>query len=84
MTLSAGIEADEDAMYLVRERLALQRALSPRRENVREYDETEHDLIKLDPDEILTTQHAAGLLASQIEPLPLPSTRPRRRHLRHL
>nr|MBA2521966.1 hypothetical protein [Solirubrobacterales bacterium] len=39
-------------------------------ENVWEYDESEHDLIRLDPEDVLTTQQAAELLESQIKPLP--------------
>ena len=39
-------------------------------ENVWEYDESEHDLIKLEPDEVLTTQQAAKLLEPYIKPLP--------------
>ena len=39
-------------------------------ENVWEYDESEHDLIKLEHDEVLTTQQAAALLEAHINPLP--------------
>ena len=84
--VAAGIEADEDAMYLLRGRVAMVWPYDERcrlvGENVWEYDETEHDLIKLDPDEVLTTQHAAELLEPQLEPLPpfddrlLPGFRP--------
>ena len=71
---AAGIEADEEAMYLLRGRVAMVWPYDERcrliGENVWEYDETEHDLIKLDPDEVLTTQQAADLLERQIKPLP--------------
>src|ERR1700727_788919 len=39
-------------------------------ENVWEYDESEHDLIKLEPDQVLTTQQAAKQLEPYIKPLP--------------
>ena len=39
-------------------------------ENVWEYDDAERAVIKLDPDEVLTTQQAAELLEPQIKPLP--------------
>jgi len=71
---AAGVEAEEDAMYLVRGRVAMIWPYDERGrlvgENVWEYDESEHDLIKLAPDEILTTARAAELLASLIKPLP--------------
>jgi hypothetical protein len=73
-TLAAGgIDADEDAMYLVRGRVAMVWPYDERGrlvgENVWEYDEAEHDLIKLDPDEVLTTERAAELLEPHIKPL---------------
>jgi hypothetical protein len=72
--LAAGIEAEEDAMYLLKGRVAMVWPYDERGrlvgENVWEYDESEHDLIKLDPDEVLTTQEAAALLEPQIKPLP--------------
>ncbi len=71
---AAGVEADADAMYLLRGRVAMVWPYDERcrliGENVWEYDETEHDLIKLDPDDMLTTQQAAELLEPQIKPLP--------------
>ena len=61
-------------MYLLRGRVAMIWPYDERcrliGENVWEYDDTEHDLIKLDPDEVLTTQQAAELLEPQIKPLP--------------
>ena len=61
-------------MYLLRGRVAMMWPYDERcrlvGENVWEYDEAEHDLIKLDPDEVLTTQQAAELLEPHIKPLP--------------
>jgi hypothetical protein len=72
--VAAGIEADEDATYLLRGRVAMVWPYDARcrllGENVWEYDETEHEVIKLDPDEVLTTQQAAKLLDPHIKPLP--------------
>ena len=72
--VAGGVEADEDAMYLLRGRVAMIWPYDERcrlvGENVWEYDETEHDLIKLDPDDVLTTERAAELLEPLIEPLP--------------
>ncbi len=60
-------------MYLLRGRVAMLWPYDERcrllGENVWEYDDTEHELIKLEPDEILTTERAAELLAPQIQPL---------------
>jgi hypothetical protein len=71
---ASGIEADADAMYLVRGRVAMIWPYDERGrligENVWEYDESEHHLIKLDPEDVLSTEHAAELLAPQIRPLP--------------
>jgi hypothetical protein len=72
--VAGGIEADEDAMYLVRGRVAMIWPYDERGrligENVWEYDESEHALIKLDPDEVLSTERAAELLEPLIKPLP--------------
>jgi hypothetical protein len=71
---AAGIDADEDAMYLLRGRVAMVWLYDERcrlmGENVWEYDETEHDLIKLNPNDVLTTEQAAALLEPHIKPLP--------------
>lgn len=71
---AAGAEAEDDAMYLVRGRVAMLWPYDERGrlvgENVWEYDETEHDMRKLDPDEVLTTARAAELLEPLIKPLP--------------
>jgi hypothetical protein len=69
----AGLDADPEAMYLLRGRVAMIWPYDERGrligENVWEYDPTEHDLIKLAPDEVLTTAQAAKLLEPQIKPL---------------
>ena len=71
---AAGADADEDAMYLVRGRVAMIWPYDERGrlvgENVWEYDPNEHDVIKLDPADVLTTEQAAELLEPQITPLP--------------
>ena len=69
-----GGEIDPDATYLLRGRVAMVWPYDERGrlmgENVWEYDENEHALIKLEPDEVLTTEQAAELLEPLIEPLP--------------
>jgi hypothetical protein len=71
--VAGGVEADEDAMYLVRGRVAMIWPYDERcrlvGENVWEYDDSEHDLIKLSPDDVLTTERAAELLEPHIKPL---------------
>jgi hypothetical protein len=72
--LAGGVEADPQAMYLLRGRVAMIWPYDDRGrligENVWEYDTSEHALIKLDPDDVLTTERAAELLEPFIEPLP--------------
>jgi len=72
--VAGGIEADPDAMYLLRGKVAMIWPYDERGrlmgENVWEFDESEHELIELDPDEVLTTEQAAELLEPLIEPLP--------------
>jgi hypothetical protein len=82
---AAGLDADVEAMYLLRGRVAMIWPYDERcrliGENVWEYDETEHELIKLAPDDVLTTEQAAALLEPHIKELPafdesmLPDTR---------
>jgi hypothetical protein len=71
---AAGIEADGDAMYLLRGRVVMMWPYDERcrlvGENVWEYDETEHQVIKLDPEDVLTTQQAAERLEPHIKALP--------------
>ena len=72
--VEAGGDADPDAMYLLRGRVAMVWPYDERGrligENVWEYDPGEHALVKLDPGDVLTTERAAELLAPLIEPLP--------------
>ena len=72
--VEAGVDADPDAMYLLRGRVAMVWPYDERGrligENVWEYDPGEHALVKLDPGDVLTTERAAELLAPLIEPLP--------------
>jgi hypothetical protein len=72
--LAGGIDADEDAMYLLRGRVAMIWPYDERGrlvgENVCEYDASEHDLIKLEPHEVLSTERSAELLEPLIKPLP--------------
>ena len=71
---AAGVNAEDDAMYLLRGRVAMIWPYDERGrlvgENVWEYDESEHNLIKLEPEQVLTTQQASDLLAPYIRPLP--------------
>ncbi len=71
---AAGQEVDAGAVYLLRGRVAMVWPYDERGrlvgENVWEYDPSEHDLIKLEPDEVLTTEQAAALLDPHIKPLP--------------
>jgi hypothetical protein len=72
--VAAGLDADENAMYLLRGRVAMLWPYDDRGrlvgENVWEYDETEHDVIKLEPEDVLTTEQARELLDPLILPLP--------------
>ena len=72
--VAGGVEADEGAVYLVRGRVAMIWPYDERGrlvgENVWEYDESEHDVIKLESDQVVTTERAAELLAPHIKPLP--------------
>jgi hypothetical protein len=71
---AGGIDADEDAMYLLKGRVAMVWPYDEHGrligENVWEYDASEHQLIKLDSGDILTTERAAELLDPLIGPLP--------------
>lgn len=70
---AAGVDAEDDAMYLVRGRVAMIWPYDERcrliGENVWEYDPSEHGLIELDPEDVLTTEGAAELLEPLIKPL---------------
>lgn len=67
-------DLDADAMYLLKGRVVMMWPYDRRGrlvgENVWEYDDSEHDLSKLDPDRVLTTAKAAELLDPYIKPLP--------------
>ena len=71
---AAGAEANAEAMYLLRGRVAMIWPYDERcrlvGENVWEFDEAEHALIELDPADVLSTERAAELLAPLIKPLP--------------
>jgi hypothetical protein len=71
---AGGVEADEDAMYLLKGRVAMIWPYDERGrlvgENVWEYDDGEHEVIELEPEQVLTTDRAAELLAPHIKPLP--------------
>ncbi len=72
--VAGGIDVDEDAMYLLRGRVVMFWPYDERcrlvGENVWEYDDSVHELIKLDPDDVLSTERAAELLDPLITPLP--------------
>jgi hypothetical protein len=72
--VAAGVDADPEAMYLQRGRVAMVWPYDERcrliGENVWEYEERDHALIRLEPDEVLSTERAAELLAPLIKPLP--------------
>jgi hypothetical protein len=72
--VAGGVEADADAMYLVRGHVAMIWTYDERcrliGENVWEYDPSEHELIELDPADVLSTERAAELLEPLIKPLP--------------
>jgi hypothetical protein len=69
-----GIDVDEDAMYLAKANIAMIWPYDDRGrmigEDVWEYDDAEHDFIKLDPADVVSTKQAAELLDPLIKPLP--------------
>jgi hypothetical protein len=71
---AGGIDAEQDAMYLVRGRVVMFWPYDERGrlvgENVWEYDQSEHEVIKLDPADVLTVERARELLDPLIDPLP--------------
>jgi hypothetical protein len=74
LLVAAGLDADADAMYLLKN---LQHMIWPYDdrgrligEDVWEVDETRREVIKLDPADVLTTQQAGELLDPLIKPLP--------------
>ena len=69
-----GIDADADAMYLMKANIAMIWPYDDRGrmigEDVWEYDDVDRDFIKLDPADVVTTEQAAKLLDPLIKPLP--------------
>ena len=69
-----GIDADADAMYLMKANIAMIWPYDDRGrmigEDVWEYDDADRDFIKLDPADVVTTEQAAKLLDPFIKPLP--------------
>ena len=69
-----GIDADADAVYLLKANIAMIWPYDDRGrmigEDVWEYDEAGRDFIKLDPADVVSTEQAAKLLDPLIEPLP--------------
>jgi len=69
-----GVDADADAMYLSRARIAMLWPYDARcrmvGEDVWEYDTSEREFIKLEPAEVLTQERAGELLEDLIKPLP--------------
>jgi hypothetical protein len=69
-----GLEADEDAIYLTKSNIAMIWPYDERGrmigEDVCEYHDTDRDLIKLDPADVLTAEPAGKLLEPTIKPLP--------------
>ncbi|MEA2424360.1 MAG: hypothetical protein QOH13_770 [Thermoleophilaceae bacterium] len=72
--VAAGVEADEDAMYLVKSQIAMIWPYDDRcrllGEDVWEFDDAERAYIKLDPADVLTAEQAGRLLDPLIKPLP--------------
>jgi hypothetical protein len=68
-----GIEAEPDAMYLVRGRVTMIWPYDEQcrliGENVWEYDESQRAVVKLSPADVVTTQQAAQLLEPYLHPL---------------
>ena len=69
-----GIDADADAMYLMKANIAMIWPYDDRGrmigEDVWEYDDADRDFIRLDPADVVTTEQAAKLLDPLIKPLP--------------
>jgi len=69
-----GVDADADAMYLARARIVMVWPYDARcrmvGEDVWEYDTSERQFIKLEPNDVLTAERAGELLDDLIKPLP--------------
>jgi hypothetical protein len=72
--VASGVDADADAMYLSRARIAMLWPYDARcrmvGEDVWEYDTSEREFIKLAPADVLTAERAGELLDDLIKPLP--------------
>ncbi len=72
--VEAGVDADEDAMYLTRSQIAMIWPYDERcrlvGEDVWEFDDVKREHIKLDPADVLTAEQAGKLLEPLIRPLP--------------
>ena len=77
--LVPGIEAEPEAMYLVRGRVTMVWPYDEQcrlvGENVWEYDATQRAVVKLNPADVVTTQQAAELLEPFLGPAPTVSPR---------
>jgi hypothetical protein len=71
---ASGVDADPEAMYLTRSQIAMIWTYDDRcrllGEDVWEFDDSERDMIKLEPAEVLTAAQAGELLAPLIKELP--------------
>lgn len=71
---AAGVDADPDAMYLVRSQICMVWPYDDQcrliGEDVWEFDDTERAYFALDPADVLTAAQAGELLAPYIKPLP--------------
>jgi hypothetical protein len=71
---ASGLDADPGAWYLERFQMVMVWPYDDQcrliGEDLWEFDDAEHALIKLDPADVLTVAQAAGLLAPLIKPLP--------------
>lgn len=71
---AAGVDADADAMYLIKSQIAMIWPFDDRcrliGEDVWEFDDSQRAYIKLDPADVLTAEQAGELLEPLIKPLP--------------
>jgi hypothetical protein len=71
---AAGVDADENAMYLVKSQIVMIWPYDDRGrligEDVWEFDDSQREFIKLDPADVLTAEQAGKLLEPFIKPLP--------------
>ncbi len=71
---AAGVDADENSMYLVKSQIVMIWPYDDRcrliGEDVWEFDDAQRDFIKLDPADVLTAEQAGKLLEPFIKPLP--------------